>query len=69
MHIFIYVDRELLDRANEWLENADPSVKLISCEALDVEGIYESPSDDNDVQNVTVNSASQMIPAFMRVLR
>lgn len=65
---------EVLTRANAWLAAADRSVKLVSCEALDVDGVYCADDEYDDVtHHVTVSArraaALRMMPAFVRVLR
>ena len=64
----------MLARANAWLADADRSVKLVSCEALDVDGVYGADDDDDDVtHHVTFSArraaALRKMPAFVRVLR
>ena len=68
------VIRAVLGRANAWLAAAAGPVKLVSCEALDVDGVYRAEDDDDDVtHHVTVSArrdaALRTMPAFVRVLR
>ncbi|KAI0230173.1 hypothetical protein LSAT2_019430 [Lamellibrachia satsuma] len=72
-HVSVF-SRAVLGRANAWLAAAAGPVKLVSCEALDVDGVYRAEDDDDDVtHHVTVSArrdaAQRTMPAFVRVLR
>ena len=58
----------LVERANAWLARHGASVTLVSCEALELEGVYEFrpvTASDEDASYMR----EDCVPAFVRVLR